>query len=333
MKNAAQKTALGIAAAVLTSFILFAPEDAAAAEYNFIIRLSPFIPTELAGRDLNGVALSGKLLDGHLLVAVSKKAVKHNGHEVVLDTTKGRIKKISDRDLERTEFEGILDDGSRLPIRVDEVFYEPLNQDEKGHGKGHALGLYAVSYETESGWLPLCGTDGFGNPVPAIPLEGRWDYREGIPGGGAHIDDPEVFTFACRGYVLEKCVSAGYIPWGEASVCDETSGRGKKSECETFTLRDHHQACTRMLRADFCGDGTAHTVDGIIVSLYDGLGIRLDTEDWSFEAEWDEDGAICAMRDRLGDELPACADSLDDPTCGDALHLTEGALLFSEVLP
>ena len=48
----------------------------------------------------------------------------------------------------------------------------------------------------------------------------------------------------------------------------------------------------RMIRADYCGDGTSWTVNGRTIDLYDGLGINVDTSAWTFEAEWTPSGAV-----------------------------------------
>jgi hypothetical protein len=58
-------------------------------------------------------------------------------------------------------------------------------------------------------------------------------------------------------------------------------------------LWDHHQACVRLLRADYCGDGVSYTRNGTPINIYDSLGINPDTEAWAFEASWGRDGARC----------------------------------------
>jgi hypothetical protein len=83
---------------------------------------------------------------------------------------------------------------------------------------------------------------------------------------------------------IAKCIDAGYKPW--------------KSVNGT-SLANHHQACTRMLRADYCGTGASYTTDGMALNVLDSLGIQRDTRgstpqyDWTFDAEWDADGARC----------------------------------------
>jgi hypothetical protein len=55
------------------------------------------------------------------------------------------------------------------------------------------------------------------------------------------------------------------------------------------------------LRADYCGDGKGHTVNGTLVNVWDNWGIeREDLEvDWPLEAEWTSDGAKCVPHVRL----------------------------------
>jgi hypothetical protein len=97
------------------------------------------------------------------------------------------------------------------------------------------------------------------------------------------------------------------------------------------SLATRHQACTRLLRADYCGDGTSHTVDSMQVNMYDAMGLRTDSEEWGFEAEWDARGAICADTSRLPNTTPACAARLNEKGCGDVSNFDKGTLLFSEI--
>jgi len=188
--------------------------------------------------------------------------------------------------------------------------------------------LYEVEYEAQDGWSPLCGVDDDGEPVEAIALRGRWDYREGVEGGGDKIDDPNAFTFACMGHAAAKCLQMGYKPWREALVCHVGEG------CKKQSIGFLHQACTRMLRGDYCGDGTAHTVDGMSINLYDGYGIRYDADDWDIEAEWTPEGASCLERTRMGQLTDvSCASSLVRAGCGDAQNFVEGTSLISEIPP
>lgn len=134
---------------------------------------------------------------------------------------------------------------------------------------------------------PCAGTEKV--PVPrALALRDVWD------GTGSRHASATMFTFACENGVMTKCVKWGYKPWKKRS--------GK-------SLVDYHQACTRMARADYCGNGKSHTKEGTVIDMYDDLGIQtrmaapageVDPGTMSFEAAWTPDGAYCLDRSRYG---------------------------------
>jgi len=168
--------------------------------------------------------------------------------------------------------------------------------------------LYDLTYrsKTSDQWLPYCGD----SAIPAVPLQNYWD-----PQTGDRIDDPNVVTFACSNAVLAKCTLWGYRPWATATSCDKESKKDppkdkwKEKHCDEVSLQDHHQACTRMARADYCGDGTAATVDGTMIDIWDKLSPPLQSRftDWPVEAHWTPDGASCVnfvRHPELG--YPAC---------------------------
>jgi len=281
---------------------------------------------DLVGRGLNGQAWNGKTLDGRMVVAVSLKGVlfpagKTKNLKLAETVFKGAPgPKVSG--IVGAVFIGILDDGDVIPIRVDEVL-------PRGD-VSTAYYAYVIRTVVDGAWQPLCGVDGDGAPVAAIPLAGVWDYREGVPGGGSHIEDPDAFTFACEGRVLAKCVAMGYAPWQKGLLC-QVDENGHKT-CVKTTLAPFHQACTRALRADYCGDGVSHTEDGEWTLVYDGIGIRADTEAWAFEAEWDDHGARCLSRERVaGLGVVPCAENLASDSCGDPGDFEAGTLLMTEV--
>jgi hypothetical protein len=157
------------------------------------------------------------------------------------------------------------------------------------------INLYGVSVRPPGAvaWQPLC-TDPNGDPVQAIPLHGYWDESQGTPTGGDHIDDPNQVTFACLGYALSKCVEIGYKPWKTVVQC------AVPGVCRTVPLSYHHQACTRMLRADYCGDGMPSTRDGTVIDVADNVGLESAEApaSWLFEAEWGSEGAVCVKNTR-----------------------------------
>jgi hypothetical protein len=174
---------------------------------------------------------------------------------------------------------GTLSNGGTLPLRVDAVSQDALPNAD--------VTLYSVSYQGSTrAWYPLCGTDSAGGAIPAVALSGTWDYSQGTSTGGDWSASSTQFTFGCRSAALGKCVELGYKPWAMHNG---------------VPLRPYHQACTRMIRADYCGDGTPWTTNGRRINLYDGIGIQSDTQNWVFEAEWTDTGARCISLERVTD--------------------------------
>ena len=164
---------------------------------------------------------------------------------------------------------------------------------------GSDVWLYRADVRDGDGaWEPLC-VDAQGAATEAILIGAGWD-----PATGARVPYLDgMVTFACRGAALAKCVEWGYRPWAAASG---------------VSLRDFHQACTRMVRADYCGDGEAHTYNGTPIHVHDALDVQgVDPNiDYEVEAEWGPDGAVCfnpgSARQpefAVGCELPACGES------------------------
>lgn len=292
---------------------------------------------ELAGRDLNGVSLGGALLDGKRVVGVSLKQATHSGSPVrVLWLRRGELRAITGKwtflwgqGTAGLELQGTLDDGSTVALRV-----EAVTTGSEAHTKD--VHLYSVSYRTAAGWKALCGYDASGVEVLATALAGRWDHTQGTATGGAYIHDAKSFTFGCEDSALGKCVLMGYAPWRRVlskTSCNSNKGGGGWCKPQVTSLRPHHQACTRMLRADYCGDGTPHTVDNVEINVYDGLRVRVDSEAWGLEAEWNEDGAICASHPRIQATKPTCWNELYEPTCGSPAYFDKDTLLISEYQP
>jgi hypothetical protein len=260
--------------------------------------------TSLSGATINYVTLAGATLGGVALTNVDLSATNFSG--------KKSGTAVSNAGFVGAVFTSTLSTGATLKLRVDGR--------TQLTGSNTDLYSYAVSYETSSGWSPLCGLDG-SQPVQAVPLDGYWDQRQGVAGGGAFTDDATRFTFACRLHAIAKCVEFGYKPW-------KTVGG--------VVLQNHHQACTRMLRADYCGDGKSWTVDGTTINLYDNLGVQSDTQAWTAEAEWTAAGAryvTTTTRRRylmLGATVPACVPAKVSSTTGQSAHYSTGTLLINE---
>jgi len=146
-------------------------------------------------------------------------------------------------------------------------------------------------------WESLC-KDGNGNPTQALLIGDAWN-----PTTGAKISPrpTNVVTFACRTAALAKCVEFGYRPWASKNG---------------VALANYHQACTRMVRADYCGTGQAHTVNGTPIHVLDTLGLQTQSPNtpYAVEAEWGPNGAVCLNpgNTRLANQTIGCS----IPTCG-----------------
>ena len=255
------------------------------------------------GMSLNGMSLNGMSLNGMSLNGMSLNGMSLNGSQ--LGGVTGEGQPVSGTALVGATLDGVLSSGDTLPLRVDSASHLA--------GSNSDVWAYAVSFQADDAWHPLCGTGSDDQPILAIPLTGTWSTESGVPGGGAWTDSSTAFTLGCRATALAKCVEFGYKPW--------------KTHAGEL-LRDHHQACTRMLRADYCGDGKSWTANGTPINLYDGIGIQADDATWAVDAEWTAEGAICTNHIRdFQPGAPSCVPDLTDPACG---TFAGGALIINE---
>lgn len=173
------------------------------------------------------------------------------------------------------EFTTYNEQGEAITLKIKHVEIDTTDPDGE-------IYLYTVFYQTENVSANLCLPDPEG-VAKAIPLSGHWDKT------GTHIDDGSI-TFACTNGVLAKCVRWGYKPW---------------KSLQRRPLRDFHQACTRMARADYCGDGVAHTRNGTLINIYDRLNIqtRNPNTEMTFEAAWTPNGAVKINHTRWSEAL------------------------------
>jgi hypothetical protein len=273
----------------------------------------------LNGRNVNGRNVNGPLMNG-MLVSVRYGGATRGGMNVALPMQElwlegsalhgaMRGEELSGTDLVHLRLVGNLDDGSTVPLRIDGV--------SQGSGVDQDVWSYDVSFQDDKtgAWHPICATAD-GTPLKAIPLEGTWNYKQGVAGGGSKIHDTSVFTFACDGAALAKCVRFGYKPWQSVGG---------------VSLEEHHQACTRLIRADFCGDGTSYTQDGNWVNLYDTQNVQTDSEPWVAEAEWTGEGAACFTSQTRATTPVQCSDGRLVSTCG--TRFSPNTLIISETPP
>jgi hypothetical protein len=238
------------------------------------------------GVSLNGVSLNGVSLNGVSLNGVSLNGVSLNG--TTLSGTKLTGGTVSGTGLIGATFVGTATNGTSVNLKINNVY--PLAAPNAD------VLAYVVTYQTSSGWLPLCNNTG----NEAIPLSGTWDLTT-----VKHASDSKKLTWACRAATFAKCVELGYKPW--ASVAGTS-------------LADYHQTCIRALRADYCGDGKTYTVDGTQINIFDKLGVQADTMAWTLEANWTPDGATCINEARYltllsHGAVPSCVSNRASKTC------------------
>ena len=248
------------------------------------------------GISMNGISMNGISMNGISMNGISMNGISMNGISMNGSSMNG------------STWSGSLSNGDEIALRIDNATH--------GTGADEDVGFYAVSYQTADGWQPMCGNDTNGQPILALSVAGTWNLQSGVAGGGAYTPSSSEFTFACRGKTIAKCVEMGYKTWNGYT--------------------DQLTSCVRLLRADYCGDGSPHTVNGTTLNLFDNVGVQADTEAWTPEAEWTPNGARCISAHentrafRVAHEAQqTCLNGHVIPTCGTSF--ANGAVLIDEL--
>jgi hypothetical protein len=171
-----------------------------------------------------------------------------------------------------------------IEYRIAEIIPEPVENDPTRTGNTF---LYTLEqWVAEAGaWQPACPADADGRHV-AIPVAGTWNER------GDRVESSTMFTFGCTTGVIAKCYRWGYRPWITGYGADMVA---------------MHQTCTRLARADYCGNGVPHTQDGTKINVWDTLPLPgpiqrsaplMDKLGMLFEAGWNTGGAVCLSHTR-----------------------------------
>jgi hypothetical protein len=196
------------------------------------------------------------------------------------------------------------EDGERLRVKIEEVMADPKDK------TGEVL-LYRFTAQDAAGaWQPICSPDPDGRQL-------------GIAQPGAH---GEVVIW-CTAGALGKCVRFGYHPWGHLA--------------NGASLAPYHRACVNMVRADYIGDDHGTTRNGMLIDIYDHVGVQSLTPgrpDLRFEAAWGERGALCVAHvrvpqnislDRLVAMAPRFAGRVGDACTEEAAATMGEPLLFN----
>ncbi len=162
--------------------------------------------------------------------------------------------------------------GEVAPLRIASIAIDPENPEILRH-----------DFEVPDGkgdWMPACQPNAYGE---------RWGFPIALPVG--HPGREGAITITCTNGAVAKCVRFGYPTWS----------KGPKGE----DLVPLHAACVRMVRADYCGDGKAHTKERTTIDNYDDSGIETrglpNDRAFVFEAGWTPEGAICVAHVRWAD--------------------------------
>ncbi len=140
------------------------------------------------------------------------------------------------------------------------------------------------------------------------------------PDGGTENTPPQQFEIVCSAGARAKCVRFGYRPWVPAETA-------------------LYNACTRMVRADYGGQGKGTTRNGMTIDIYDADGIqKADSVDplVDFEAGWLPTGAVCVRHVRVKENTALAALEAEYPhlkgrtgdICTEAFARSLGARLF-----
>lgn len=173
--------------------------------------------------------------------------------------------------------------GAQRRIRIDAVEHDP--RDPTGE-----VMLYALSEpDPATGqWRNACQPDPDGRRL-GFPLAGAFTPH------GRYVARSGRILITCTGGAEGKCIRFGYKPW--------------RSLPHGTSLEPYYQACVRLVRADYGGDGVGHTRNGTPIDLFDRIGIQRDetAPGMTLEAAFDPDGAVCVAHPRLAGVV-----SLDD---------------------
>jgi hypothetical protein len=183
-------------------------------------------------------------------------------------------------------------------IVEEDAKYDPTNT--------HGTFLYSLAQNVDhtGTFQQACPVD-LDSRRAAIPLADIWDKK------GSRNSSAPLFTLGCTTGAIAKCYRLGYRPWATGSD----------------NLKITHWTCTRLIRADYCGDGVSHTMNGKQINLWDNLSPPIRAQGttpagMSFEAAWGQNGAICLSHERWAKDgtvvAAACPNRLAPPGHGNS---------------
>jgi hypothetical protein len=137
---------------------------------------------------------------------------------------------------------------------------------------------------------------------------------------------------------MGKCIRFGYHPWQTQPWPAQALHQGTSPSYLTL-----YNACLRMVRADYGGDGNGTTKNGMRIDLYDERGIQVPANDpqMVFEAGWTDAGAVCVNHPRVVEHITLADIEARWPRlagntgaiCTEEFARAHGALLFNRSMP
>jgi len=300
--------AAGLIAACLGACTIDEPETSTVDQYGMNMQGMNMQGMNMQGMNMQGMNMQGMNMQGFLLDDAvignnqSLDDVRVERGEVIAErggqTLRG-TQLVGARFIARVVSSDSPPVVAELEYRITAIMAELASYDPTYTGSTYLYTLEQYRYDTNT-WEPACGPDLDGRRV-AIPLAATWNTH------GDRLESATQFTFACTTGVIAKCYRWGYRPWLTGYGADMTT---------------MHQSCTRLARADYCGDGTPHTQDGTWINVWDNLSPQIQRRTllpplgFLFEAGWNADGAVCLSHARwlLDDTLAnLCPDRLVPP--------------------
>jgi hypothetical protein len=223
-----------------------------------------------------------------MLVACSRPDVARSQSNDAASTSAADA---STNDIKPGDIIDVMDDtGAKGSVRIEGMLPDP-------HDATMLLYQASIRGAGSETWEPYCKKDRDGRNA-AFAIAGGWS-----------VDGPngtDGVTLACTSGAIGKCMRLGYRPW------DTLPSRASMSDLLT--------ACTRMIRADYCGNGQSHTKDGTWVDIYDRFGIQKREPRAGvperFEAAWGPNGATYLSVGRWTDDVQSIARECPDKLAG-----------------
>src|ERR1041384_584730 len=116
------------------------------------------------GISMNGISMNGTSLGGATITGVSVNGTSATGAAITAGST--IAPPLSGANLVGSTWNATASNGAAVKLRVDSA--------AAGTVPNPDLWFYGMSYQTSSGWSPLCGLDASNQPILAVSVAGIW---------------------------------------------------------------------------------------------------------------------------------------------------------------